>query len=254
MANETIQRPGLHLALLEASVAPIEMWSHYLSRFFLNRLPKGDGHSVIVLPGFLASDLSTGPIRKVLTTLGYEASGWDMGRNLHYDDEREQGLDDLLYKAYAEQNRPVSIIGWSLGGIFARELAKRHPDMVRLVISLGTPFTGDLHATNARALYARVNGDPETVSPDIISQLHVAPPVPFTSLFTKTDGIVPWRMSVQHGETGQYENVQIPASHIGIGVNPLAIRVVADRLAQAEGEWKPFKASGLSRFGYRTEH
>lgn len=254
MSNESVQRPGLRNAFMEMSLAPIELWSHYVSRAFSNHLPTGDGHVVVVLPGFLASDLSTQPMRQVLSKLGYAAYGWGMGRNLTYDEARESALNELLVRAYDRQKRPVSLIGWSLGGLFARELAKRHPEMVRLVISLGSPFTGDLHATNARALFSAINGEPERAQPEVLAQLHVAPPQPFTSIFTKSDGIVPWQMSVQGGDTENYENVQIPASHLGIGVNPLAIQVIADRLAQAEGTWKPFEATGMTRSLFNTEH
>jgi pimeloyl-ACP methyl ester carboxylesterase len=251
---EQIRRPGLRNALMEMGLAPVELWSHYLSRPLVNRLPQGDGHVVIVLPGFLASDLSTKPLRAVLSRLGYSAYGWGMGRNLVYNSERENALNELLHRAYSRQKRPVSLIGWSLGGLFAREMAKNHPDMVRLVISLGSPFTGDLHKTNARKLFAQINGEPERTRPEVIDQLHVVPPVPFTSVFTKTDGIVPWKMSVQRGDQGQFENIQIPASHLGIGVNPLAIQVIADRLAQAEGEWAPFEREGVAAKIFQTEH
>ncbi len=253
-SNESIPRPGLRNAFMEMSLAPIELWSHYISRAFTNQLPTGDGHVVVVLPGFLASDLSTAPLRQVLSKLGYAAHGWGLGRNLTYNETRENALNELLVRAYDRQKRPVSLIGWSLGGLFARELAKRHPDMVRFVISLGSPFTGDLHATNARELFSAINGEPETAQPEVLAQLHVAPPQPFTSIFTKSDGIVPWQMSVQGGDAGQFENIQIPASHLGIGVNPLAIQVIADRLAQAEGAWQPFEATGVTSRLFQTKH
>ncbi len=255
MNADTIERPGFGHALAELGLAPLELGSHFLSRPLLSRLPKGDGHVVLVLPGFLASDASTGPMRKVLSDLGYCAYGWGLGRNLRYNHQREQEIDELVHRRFTEQGRPISVVGWSLGGIIAREISKRYPEYVRMVISLGSPFTGDLSLTNARELFVRVNGEPSVGRlDDVIDQLHKAPPVPFTSLFTKTDAIVPWQMSVQKGEEGQYENVQLPGSHLGIGVNPLAINVIADRLAQPEGAWQPFEPKGLYQRAYQIDH
>jgi pimeloyl-ACP methyl ester carboxylesterase len=227
------------------SLAGFELWSHYASRGLMALLPKGDGHTVVVLPGFLASDVSTRPLRRVLGNLGYDALGWELGRNLKFDEEREEDLTNLVLDAYERQGKPVSLVGWSLGGVFSRELAKQHPDKVRMVITLGTPFNGDTHGSRARPIFTMINGEPEVNNAEMLNQLHVAPPVPTTSIFTKSDGIVPWPMSIQGGDTGDFENVQVPASHLGIGVNPIAISVVADRLAQDHGDWAPYEPSGL---------
>ena len=216
----------------------------------MERLPQGDGHPVLVLPGFLAGDRSTGPMRGLLKKLGYYAHGWKLGRNDQFNLVREQAMFDRLEEVYENSGgQKVTIIGWSLGGVFARELAKMFPDYVRQVISLGSPLTNDRNWSAATPAFERRNGrrtQPEREGR--YKRLADAPPVPFTSIFTKTDGIVNWPASVQRGQRSDVENIVVPASHIGLGVNPIVMAVLADRLAQPEGEWAPFEPKGWQRF------
>ena len=254
MKDDTQARPpSLFWTLLEGR-AIFELGSFYYLRLFMRHLPKGDGHPVIVLPGFVASDMSTRPLRSVLKDLGYPAYGWGLGRNLKFNEEREAAMRGLVDKIHAEHGRKASIIGWSLGGVFARELAKSAPEKVRSVISLGSPITAHRNYSNARGLYDAINGAPEERRAAQLGQLGVAPPVPTTSIFTKTDGIVAWRGSLQSREHGHdcIENIEVPASHVGLGVNPIVMYAIADRLAQREGEWKPFEHAGLRKLFFRN--
>lgn len=238
--------PSRLLTLAEPSRAMAELASFYALRPLLSMLPKGDGHGVLVLPGFLAGDTSTAPLRSLLRDLGYDAVGWDLGRNVHVDEARVSAMMACVEALFERTGRKVSIVGWSLGGVFARELAKQSPDKVRLVISLGSPITDDRRFTNARKLFEYLNGsEPEPMRAGKFRSLGTAPPVPTTSILTKTDGVVHWRGSVQHGK-GDVENIEVYASHCGLGVNPAAIYAIADRLAQTEGEWHPFEAKGLA--------
>ncbi len=253
MTNESEARPpSLFWTLMEGR-AVFELGSFYYLRLFMRYLPKGDGHPVIVLPGFVASDVSTGPLRSVLKDLGYPAYGWGLGRNLKFNDEREAAMKALLDRIYAEHERKVTIIGWSLGGVFARELAKVTPEKVRSVISLGSPITQHRNYSNARSLYDAINGAPEDHRATQLAQLGVAPPVPTTSIFTRTDGIVAWKGSIQHRDDGHehIENIEVPASHIGLGVNPIVVYAIADRLAQPEDDWKPFNHNGMRKLFFR---
>ncbi|MCB2096521.1 MAG: alpha/beta hydrolase [Parvularculaceae bacterium] len=246
-------RPPSLFWLLTEGRAVFELGSFYYLRLLMRCLPKGDGHPVIVLPGFVASDASTGPMRGVLKDLGYPAYGWGLGRNLKFDDEREAAMAALVDRVYAEHKRKVSIIGWSLGGVFARELAKMAPEKVRSVISLGSPITEHRNYSNARTLFEAINGPPEENRAAQLAQLQKAPPVPTTSIFSKSDGIVAWRGSIQHREHGHdlIENIEAPASHFGLGVNPLVIYVIADRLAQPEDDWKHFDYDGMRKLFFR---
>lgn len=239
-------RPPSRLLMLAEGRAVLELGAFVATRPLLGMLPKGDGHPVLVLPGFLASDTSTGPMRNLLGDLGYEAHGWGLGRNVRVDDAQISGLIATLERIHSESGRKVSLIGWSLGGVLARELAKIRPDTVRQVISLGSPISDNRDYTNASKLFALLNGD-ETApvrQGHRFDGLDKAPPVPTTSILTRGDGIVHWRGSVQHPHAGhaQTENIEVFASHIGLGVNPSVMVALADRLAQPEGHWKPFHA------------
>jgi pimeloyl-ACP methyl ester carboxylesterase len=243
------------LTLVEGR-AIFEYGSFIALRGLLGMLPKGDGHPVIVLPGFMAGDRSTAPLRRLLNSLGYEAHGWGLGRNVRIDLDRERAMQDLLVRTFEQSGKKVSLIGWSLGGVFAREIAKAHPDKVRLVISLGSPISNDRNYSNARRLFEMLNGqEPEPLREGRYRDLGEAPPVPTTSILTKTDGVVGWRGSVQ-APGGQTENIVVHASHVGLGVNPAVMVAIADRLAQPEGKWRPFDNRGLKRlvFGNVTHH
>lgn len=251
-------KPPHPLLTLGEGRAIFELGSFYALRPLLGTLPRGDGHPVLVLPGFMAGDTSTRPMRGLLNSLGYEAHGWGMGRNMRIDNVREAMMHDLVKRISEDAGRKLSIVGWSLGGVFAREIAKAMPERVRQVISLGSPISNDRNHSNARGLFEYLNGkNPEPIREGRFRDLGKAPPVPTTSILTKSDGIVAWRGSVQQpGQHAQTENIEIYASHIGLGVNPLAMVVIADRLAQADGQWKPFDRSGLRRLFFRgvTSH
>ena len=214
----------------------------------LSRAPKGDGHAVIVFPGLSANDATTVPLRRYLQALGYTASGWKQGFNLG---PRAGVLDEAkhsLQRSFESSGRKVSLIGWSLGGVYARELAKEFPRLVRVVVTLGTPFAGSHKATHAWRLYEMASGrsiEREAQSYD----LPVAPDAPTTSIYSRTDGVVAWQASIQAPDSirPQTENIEVLASHIGLGVNPSAWWAIADRLAQPEGRWMPFSRQGKGR-------
>ena len=242
-----LPKPPNRIWTLSEGRAMFELASFYAARPFMSGLPQGDGHSVMTLPGFMATNSSTIPMRGLLRSLGYDAHGWDSGRNVRVNEELITKLEAQLDRLFEESGRKVSLIGWSLGGVLARELAKLQPDKVRLVMSLGSPITDDRAHTNAARLFKFFNGDePERVRNGQFRGLDIAPPVPTTSILTKTDGVVHWRGSVQDpAKTNGFpsENIRVFASHCGLGVNPSVMIAIADRLAQAEGEWAPFSPS-----------
>lgn len=250
--------PSKLLALTEPHRALGELSAFIALRPLLSFLPRGDGHGVLVLPGFLAGDTSTGPMRRLLAQLGYEVSGWKLGRNVVVDNDRVEAMGRCVAELYERTGGKISIVGWSLGGVFARELAKQMPDKVRQVITLGSPISDRRRYTNARPLFEAINGrKPEPMRTGKFRKLADAPPVPTTSILTRTDGVVHWRGSVQHpGDNPHTENIEVFASHIGLGVNPSVMYAVADRLAQPEDEWKPFAPRGLASllFGQTQLH
>lgn len=242
--------PALFWTLTEGMRASAEVTSFIALRRLMTKLPKGDGHPVIFFPGFVASDRSTKPMRRLLGDLGYKTYGWGLGRNLVFNDIREAKMNALLKRVYMQHGQKVSVVGWSLGGVFAREVAKTYPEMVRSVITLGSPISGDIDHSNARRLYEYFNGKPDAKMQERLASINVAPPVPTTSIYTKTDGVVAWKGSIQRPGKTPSENICVPASHIGLGVNPLVMAALADRLAQDEGAWAPFEAEGFKRFLY----
>jgi len=208
----------------------------------LRNAPRGDGHSVIVFPGLSASDGSTQPMRGFLENLGHDTSGWNQGFNFGPRAGVLQAAKQQVIDTCQVTGKKVSLIGWSLGGIYARELAKEVPDCVRSVITMGTPFAGSHHSTNAWRLYELTSG--RNIHAEVEQfDLPAAPPVPTTSIFSRTDGVVAWPASIQKPSRVNplTENLEVMASHIGLGLNPSTWWAVADRLAQAEGEWKPFE-------------
>ncbi len=236
--------------MLLESRAPVELVTMLAAMPWLRRLARGDGHPVMVFPGMAANDLTTLPLRKFLNGLGYVTQAWGQGLNFGpRAGVLERCADDV--RALADKHgQPVSLIGWSLGGIYAREMAKIHPEHTRCVITLGTPFTGHARATNAWRVYEMVSGHKVGGNAALEAQIRLPPPVPTTSIFSRSDGIVAWRCSL-NAPGPLAENIEVPASHIGMGMNPLALYAIADRLAQPSGRWQPFEASGARRLFFR---
>ncbi len=220
--------------------------------------PRGDGHPVLVLPGFMASDASTQPLRTYLKRLGYDAHAWELGRNFGGVVRMRAALRERLDTIFEQTGRRVSLVGWSLGGVYARLLASDAPEQVRSAITLGSPFSRDPRASNVSDLYAQVTGEGPSPEERAAHALlphefdHVADDVeaPSTSIYSKLDGIVDWHASLLR-ESPSAENIEvIGASHIGLGVNAAVLWAVADRLAQPDGSFAPFKRRGPFALAY----
>lgn len=249
-ASEQRLRPPSLLLMLAEARAVFEFNSSVMLSPLLMRAPHGDGHPVLALPGFLASDLSMAPMRRYLKELGYDAHAWNMGRNFGGVFSKRKALRELLTQIHEQAGRKVSIVGWSLGGVYARDLALQAPEMVRSVITLGSPFANDIRATNATRLYELLSGEGVDDIPGLREAIAGDMPVPATSIYSRTDGIVNWRTSLLR-PSATAENIEVHlASHIGLGVNPAALWAIADRLAQAEGEFTHFERSGPFAIAY----
>jgi pimeloyl-ACP methyl ester carboxylesterase len=251
VSQSSIKPPSPWLMALE-SRAPWEYGVALASFPLLRNAAKGDGHPVLVFPGLSANDLSTVFLRRFLKRQGFAPHGWEQGFNFG---PKRGVLDrslDRIHALFENYRQPVSLVGWSLGGVYARELAKLAPTVVRSVITLGTPFAGPPRATNAWRLYEFVSGHQPDADPGLQLLLKGAPPVPTTSIYSKTDGVVAWRASIQTPckVNPHTENIEITASHVGMGMNPLALYAVADRLAQPHGQWQPFHREGMRSLFY----
>ncbi|MBM6405318.1 hypothetical protein JQN72_13820 [Phycicoccus sp. CSK15P-2] len=208
----------------------------------LDAWPRGDGHPVLVIPGFLAGPESTVFLRGHLRRLGHRTHDWRHGRNLGMSSTLADELEELLLELYDRYGRPVSLVGWSAGGIYAREMARALPHYTRQVITLGSPFTGHPAATRAWTMYRLLNRGTFTddlFHPEALAARAAPLEVPTTSIYSRGDGIVSWRCCVAD-PAPRTENVEVGATHLGYGHHLETLRVVADRLAQPEGTWAPY--------------
>ncbi len=248
-ARDTLRAPSAWQLLLE-SRAPLEYAASIAVTPWLRRAPRGNGRPVLVLPGLSANDLSTAPLRRYLKALGYAAHPWRQGFNFGPRPGVMERCAEALRTLADRHGQPVGVVGWSLGGVYAREIAKLHPELTRCVVTLGTPFTGHPTATNAWRLYEFASGQ-DAHDEALLAQVRIAPDVPTTSIFSRSDGIVAWRCSLNPAGP-LCENVEVPSSHIGLGVNPCALYAVADRLAQDPADWQPFAVRGVRRWFFRS--
>ena len=193
-------------------------------------------------------------LRQLLGRLGYAPYGWRLGRNLGPTDRIIDGISRSVGQLSERHAEPMSLVGWSLGGIFARELARLFPDVIRQVISLGSPFNmADPGQSRASDGYRRLehlhDGSAEIVTSFVPSADPL--PVPSSAVYTRNDGIVAWWTCVQRSGL-QSENIEVRGSHCGLGHNPAAALAIADRLARPAGAWTPFRAPRRHRLWFPT--
>jgi hypothetical protein len=234
--------PGLRLRSREWR-SGWEFVAAYLSGDRIARWPRGDGHHVLVIPGFLAGAESTRLLRNVLRRLGYQPHDWRLGVNLGYRSSMKHQLPArLLQLRERGDGQRVSIIGWSAGGIYARELARAHPDEVRMVITMGSPFRGNPQASNAWRVWRLLNRDRDASQTIDTARIRREQPltVPTTCIYSKTDGIVAWQCCTSL-PAPYTENVEVRNTHLGYGHNVETLHVIADRLALPEGRWRPYE-------------
>jgi pimeloyl-ACP methyl ester carboxylesterase len=220
--HSAIKAPSLFLALAELPRALVEAGSLPWAAPLLLQARKGDGHPVMLLPGFMASEFSMRALHRYLKKLGYDPYHWELGRNLGHKAVGEEGEKMIarLDEIHTKTGRKVSLIGWSLGGAFARMLSRRRPDLVRQVISLGSPITGSPKSTNAWRAYQYVTGQ-TMEDPKVKAQVvegHDVPPVPSTAIYSRSDGIVAWQNS-REPKAKTTDNIEVRGSHCGLGAN-----------------------------------
>ena len=249
--DHKVRRPSSALLLLEGR-ALLELAAYFQAKPVLRRLvSSGDGHPVLIIPGFLAGDGSTNVLRSFLWDRQYAPHRWDLGRNLIFSKERLAEIQERAYELKRHYGVKVSVIGWSLGGLYARELARAQPEDIRQVITLGSPFARNLKANNAHWLYRLISGQrAKDLDPDLIRQMQEPPPVPMTAIYSRTDGVVAWECCLEQREGPLTENIQVRGSHCGLGHNPTVLFIIGDRLAQPEGRWARFERTGLKKLLY----
>jgi triacylglycerol esterase/lipase EstA (alpha/beta hydrolase family) len=245
---QSIKAPSLALLALELR-AYWEFGAGLISLPFLQLAAKGDHHPVLVFPGLGAGNYSTLLLRQFLKNHKYSSYPWRLNRNFGPRPGVLKTCLEHIEDLHNWHGKKISLIGWSLGGFYARELAKAMPEKVRCVITLGTPFAGPPKANHAWHFYEWITGEKvdELNYNTILSE---PPPVPTTSIYSKSDGIVSWKCCIQEQRPAT-ENIEVWASHLGMGANPLTLFVIADRLAQPDGHWQPFELAKLFKLCQR---
>lgn len=243
-----IEPPSPLLQVLEIRAAG-ELAATLAAWPLLRLAPHGDGHPVLVLPGLGAGDTSTRLLRRYLGELGYDAHGWGLGRNLGPRPGVREAMLELFDRLHRQAGRKLSLVGWSLGGAYARALSLRRPDAVRNVITLGSPIAGDARSTRAQRFYGWASGQRAPGRGPAPPYRPVADNVPATSIYSRSDGVVAWRASLQP-EGPLAENIEVVGSHVGLGVHAPVLYALADRLAQAEGRWHRFEPPRAMRTLY----
>lgn len=241
-------------ALLEMALLPA-------STPLLWQAPRGDGHPVLLVPGFMADEKSLFALKLFLQRKGYDVHTWGLGRNLGFRSKHASALPQKIRHLHHITGRKVSLVGWSLGGVFSLFGAQNAPDSVRSIITLGSPVSvdecGSQSPSTVKALY-------RLVSHRLGPNAHVMQPkakalregrrlsLPTSCLYSLGDGVVPPQEATIDGDPALHENIQVPGSHVGLGFNGIVLAIVADRLAQPEGHWQPFEPKGLLAHAFKA--
>jgi len=241
-------------ALLEMATLP------YATPLLLSA-PRGDGHPVLLLPGFMADEATVAPMRWYLSYLGHDVQSWGFGRNVGFQRRHASALEQKIRHLHHQSGRKVSLVGWSLGGVFALYGAHQASECVRQIVTLGSPVSVDEQGSQSpaivKALYrliAHPMGPGVHVVQPRVKKLRqrALPPVPMSCLYSLGDGVVPPQEATIDGDPARHENIRVLGSHTGLGFNPMVLAIVASRLAQPEGQWQPFKPEGWIGTVYRA--
>ena len=237
-----------------------EMASLPFSWPLLAQLPRGDGHPVLLLPGFMGDEGSLSALKLFLGGRGYDVQTWGLGRNIGFQRRHAEALEKKIRHLHHQTGRRVSLVGWSLGGVFSMYGALQAPECVRQVVTLGSPVSVDASGSQTapivRALY-RLIAHPMGPSVHVMQprakplRERRLPALPISCLYSLGDGVVPPQEATIEGDAAHCENIRVTGSHTGLGFNPLVLAVVADRLAQPEGAWQPFRPTGVAGAAYR---
>jgi hypothetical protein len=240
-AAPLVERPSWWMLGAEPFRAAIELASHLVvSR---QAAAAGDGHAVVIFPGLGADGTSVAPLRSYCRELGYDAYDWGRGFNTGPQGDMDEWLAQLaehVQALLATHTLPATLIGWSLGGIYAREIAKLLTPGIRQVITIGTPFNATTDHTHAGWLYRLLNGTTPVLDRSLSQRLRTPPGVPTTSIYSRSDGVVAWQTCRHERRSRLTQDIEIRGSHVGMGWNRSVMRVVADRLAQPLTRWRPY--------------
>jgi len=240
-AAPLVERPSWWMLGAEPFRAAIELASHLVGSSHPGAA--GDGHPVVIFPGLGADGTSVAPLRSYWRELGYDAFDWGRGFNTGPKGNLDAWLGELADQVpglLAAHTLPATLIGWSLGGIYAREIAKLLTGEIRQVITIGTPFNATTDKTHAAWLYRLLNGTTPVLDRSLSQRLRTPPRVPTTSIYSRSDGVVAWQTCRHEKRSRLTQDIEISGSHVGMGWNRTVLRVIADRLAQPLQGRRPY--------------
>ncbi len=246
-SNLPIERPSLALFGIEPLRAAYEFASHQILPAD-GTPPVGDGHPVVIFPGMATDGTAVAPLRRYCQSLGYEALDWGRGFNAGPQGDIDEWLADLkrhVRELISGFEQSATFIGWSLGGIYARELSKTMGRRVRQVITIGTPFNASADHTNVGWIFRLLSGSPPPFDPAMGVRLRSPPPVPTTSIYSRSDGVVAWQTCRHEAESHRVQDLEVRGSHVGLGWNRAVLRIVGDRLSQPAGRWLRYEPDGV---------
>jgi pimeloyl-ACP methyl ester carboxylesterase len=244
-AREALPVPSWWLTACEPGRFSVELPVSLLLDAIVRTPEQGDGRPVLVLPGFSSADGATRVCRSHLRRLGYRAHGWGLGRNHGLTDPIIDGVLARLDDLRTRYDEPVSVVGWSFGGLLARWVAHQRPDAVRQVVCLGSPYRPEGEHTRTTPFFersARTHGLSDRAL-EVVDTLRRPLDVPVSVIYSRTDGIVNWRgcaLTDDELGAGRGENISVPSSHVGLLTNPVSLAALDDRLAQDPADWQPF--------------
>lgn len=240
-ASEAVQRPSLAMLGAEPFRAAMEFACHQFGTSA--HTGSGDGHPVVIFPGLGADGHSVATLREHCRSLGYDAFDWGRGFNTGPQGDLDTWLLELkaqVTELLCGHDQPATLIGWSLGGLYAREIGKLMAPHVRQVITIATPFNADADHTNLGWLLPLMSGSPWALDPRLSERLRTPPPVRTTSIYSRSDGVVAWQTCRHQRRSHLVEDIEIDGSHIGMGWNREVLAAVADRLQQPPGPWRRY--------------
>jgi hypothetical protein len=223
---------------------PVRAVFEYASMHLMDTtsFPSGDGHPVVIFPGLVSDQNSTAPLKEFCRKLGYAAYDWGQGVNTGPQGNLDAWIDELasqVRELTSMHRQRLSLIGWSLGGIYAREVAKKLQGRVRQVITLGTPFGAKAERNDLQWIYASSGAQKPEINQDLRARISTAPDVPTTSIYSRSDGVIDWRACLHDGTQGQTEDIEVESSHFGLGWNPEVLSIIADRLGKRRRSASP---------------
>lgn len=246
--------------MLEVPRAMAEATVSAYSWPFLRSAPRGDGHPVLLLPGFMAPESTLVPLKAFLSNRGYAVESWGFGRNVGFQAKHAAALERKLEYMRHQHGRKVSMVGWSLGGVFGLYASHRAPDCVRSLITLGSPVTAGAEGHGAapsvlalyRAVAHRLGPEAHMLQPQVREALAHSPAHPMSCLWSRSDGVVPPMEAQVADGSPLHENIVVPGSHCGLAVNAMVLWIIAERLSQPEDNWQRFAPTGMPGATYRA--